>query len=449
MSTNSDVLLISGYRNSTNSFLASKSNILSPVLPNGVLSSSWMCTVPEHMGAARYGSDDPTPDPLGWSIRLEWHRYFDGEDQILNPFPVEEASIQYCLSQPVEEQCKTQFSLGIMITILICNLIKVACMGAIVWQLDSEPLVTFGDAVASFLAQPDLTTKDIPLYGRSRFKDSVVWDFDFATLGSEIPRWYRSISKRRWLVCNSLCLITLIVACSLLGTGLNNSRWTGHSIPYLWSLGFGNVKAETVIGSMNFPGPSGLVSAVLLANLPQVVLSFLYFAYNGIFTCMLLTQKWTQYASKRKPLRVSSPKGVQRGTYYLQLPYRYGLPLLICSGLLHWLTSQSIFLPRIDVRDTFGNEVPSQSISTCGYSPMAIILVTVVGFTAVLVGIGNGFRKHKAVAPLARSCGAIISAACHPPDGSIDTTLKLVKWEKLDQDEHHRQRSDLDYYSFT
>ena len=241
----------------------------------------------------------------------------------------------------------------------------------------------------------------------------------------------------------------LILAVTYFGIGLDNFRMTSRSLPYLWSLGFGNVRAETVIGSMNFFGSSGLVAAVLLANLPQIALSFLYFAYNGIFTCMLITEEWCGYAMKRKPLRVSSPKGVQRGTYYLQLPYRYALPIQIMSGLLHWLVSQSIFLARVDVQDTFGREIPRESISTIGYSPMAIMLVSVLGFIAVLFGLGTGMRKYKATVPLAGSCSAVISAACHPPKGSVDTKLDAVEWKKVGQNSVEGEHPGLNHYTFT
>ena len=236
---------------------------------------------------------------------------------------------------------------------------------------------------------------------------------------------------------------------TLFEIGLNNFRMTSRSLPYLWSLGFGNVRAETVIGSMNFLGSSGLVAAVLVANSPQLVLSFLYFAYNGIFTCMLITEEWCGYALKRKPLRVSSPKGVQRGTHYLQLPYRYALPIQIMSGVLHWLVSQSMFLARVDVQDTFGREVPQESISTIGYSPIANILFIVLGFVAVLFGIGTGLRKYKAIVPLAGSCSAVISAACHPPEGPIDAKVDAVKWEMVGRDQTEGGLPDLNHFGFT
>jgi hypothetical protein len=68
---------------------------------------------------------------------------------------------------------------------------------------------------------------------------------------------------------------------------------------------------------------------------------------------MFLADEWSHFAKERKPLRVSSPTGL---TYFLQLPYRIALPLLVMSGLLHWLVSQSIFLAVVSEYDEIGNE---------------------------------------------------------------------------------------------
>lgn len=180
--------------------------------------------------------------------------------------------------------------------------------------------------------------------------------------------------------------------------------------------------------SQNLSGATGVISTVLVANLPQIILIFLYFTYNGIFTFMLLTKEWSAYAIKRKFLRVTTPRERQRSIYRLQLPYRYGVPLLIASSTLHWFVSQSIFLARIKVFDSQGVEITDVGISTCGYSPMAIMSVIILGSIIVLVGIANGFRELSHKMPLAGSCSAAISVACHPPKADVDASLKRVVW---------------------
>ncbi|MCJ1403722.1 hypothetical protein MMC11_006945 [Xylographa trunciseda] len=168
----------------------------------------------------------------------------------------------------------------------------------------------------------------------------------------------------------------------------------------LWSLGFGTVNGQLVlVNGLTNQGSEGLILNVLLANLPQIIFSFLYLMYNGLYTCMLLGNEWTNYAHHRKSLRVTSSSGGQRSTYWLQLPYRYSIPLLVLSGLMHWLVSQSLFLARIGEND---GEVGITVIeSTCGFSPIAIMFTIIVGSLMVIGVILTGFRRYRPGIPLA------------------------------------------------
>jgi len=200
------------------------------------------------------------------------------------------------------------------------------------------------------------------------------------------------------------------------------------SIQVLYELGFGTVDANALIGYQ----PNGLLATVLLANLPQGILSFLYLTYNGIFSCVVSADEWSQFAHSRRPLRVTAPAGKQRSTYYLQLPYTYAIPLLIISGTLHWLMSQSLFLALATAYDDTG--APVESISQVGYSCIAIFCSLIVGGFAIIVGIANGFRRYKAGIPLAGSCSAAISAACHRPPEDVFASFKPVKWGVVEGD---------------
>lgn len=177
----------------------------------------------------------------------------------------------------------------------------------------------------------------------------------------------------------------------------------------------------------NPAGSSGLLLTVLLANSPQVLLSCLFLAYNSLFTCMLLADEWNTYARKRKPLRVTSPTGLQRSTYRLQLPYKYGIPLLVISGALHWVVSQSLFLARVAYFEG-DQEESNASFSTVGYSCIAILTAIILGAIVVLLSILNGFRRYKPGIPLVGSCSAAISAACHRPKEDSDAADKPVMW---------------------
>ena len=174
-------------------------------------------------------------------------------------------------------------------------------------------------------------------------------------------RWFAAASMRRWAVTMGLCSSALIVAAALLSIGVHALRYNNQGQdPF--TLGFGAVDTRTLISA---GVPQSLVGVVLLANLPQTIVSFLYLTYNGLLTSMLLSSEWSResgsslthshadmdlgYFLRPKSLRTTTPRGSQRSKYYLHLPYTYSIPLLVASALLHWLISESIFLARVDM----------------------------------------------------------------------------------------------------
>lgn len=143
-------------------------------------------------------------------------------------------------------------------------------------------------------------------------------------------------------------------------------------------MGFGQLQAYTYL-AIGLPrvDPAGLICNVLLSNLPQFVLSILYIFYNSMLSTFLVQREFSHMykEEKRKPLRVSEPIGIQRSSYFISLPLRFGIPLYASSGLMHWLISSSLFLARITtLRPGDASLDTSNSFSTCGYSPIAIII---------------------------------------------------------------------------
>jgi hypothetical protein len=190
----------------------------------------------------------------------------------------------------------------------------------------------------------------------------------------------------------------------------------------LWRTGFGDVKGNNLLAFQ-----TSLLGGVLLANLPQTLLSYLYLAGNAFYTTMLISAEYANYSVHRKTLRVTSPVGQQRSSYWLGIPFRYAIPISIMSGLFHWLTSQSLFKVQISITNMHTRAVASE-ISTCGYSPVAIILTTVVAALFAGGGIFVSMFRFPSGIPVASSNSAAISAACHRPSDDIDASVLPVKW---------------------
>ncbi|PLB44451.1 hypothetical protein P170DRAFT_417088 [Aspergillus steynii IBT 23096] len=347
--------------------------------------------------------------------------------------------VMRCMIKKRESLCQLTFSPLIATVVIISILIKVVCMFLTARTKRKDILLTVGDAISSFLANPDTTTQD----GRHRSDLHDEWraasilsspgQHDGYSSAVELSqgrkkRWYQAVSGKRWTG-----IIIFFIFCEAFSIWMVRLAYKFRSIDgsfsAAWKIGFGKFDGRNLIAS---PGISqNTISLLLLANTPQVVLSILYFLYNSLLTTMAAAAEYNNYALQRKPLRVSWPKGHQRSTYYLSLPYRYSLPLLVTSAALHWLLSQSIFFVNVAAYDVHEKPVAGESIKGCGFAPlpmMVILLVSVLGAIALLV---LSFRSFKSPMPLAVRRSASISAACHPPRDDCDSALKPVMWGEL------------------
>lgn len=120
-------------------------------------------------------------------------------------FPSEEWPIDYCLAQQTDlgGKCQLQYSLVIMICVLIANATKLSCM-IFILRTHLEPvLATIGDGIASFLERPDTVTAERPFLDRQQAHK-------FKMAGSKGPvrwqkpkralRWWNAPSRPRWFI---------------------------------------------------------------------------------------------------------------------------------------------------------------------------------------------------------------------------------------------------------
>lgn len=326
--------------------------------------------------------------------------------------------IDYCLTRINTPRCELQFTVQVLFVVIACNAIKSIIMLSALFLHREAVLVTIGDAIASFLKTSSPTRSN----------------WEAREISKKTFRW-RHTSPWRWFFTIPLCLGGIITASIYLHKGLT---WTGVDNSTRTSLavsGFGTLNPSSIIGS----GPAqrgfeGLIGCIILANIPQLICSILYLAYNGLFTSMLLGAEWSMYYLRHKPLRVSRPTGQQRSTYYLQLPFRYSIPLLIASTTLHWLISQSLFLSRIVVyREGVAIDPPGQEQSRVAFSCLPILLVIILGSLMILVAIGFGQRKLKIGSmPFVGSDSRKIEKACVAMRGDEGLEEKPVAWGEVD-----------------
>ena len=86
-------------------------------------------------------------EAANWTISSKYGEDLGSEVSIeKTKFPV-----QYYLSQPVEGQYRVQISLVILGVVVACNATKALCMLPTIRRQQSQPLVTLGDAIESFM----------------------------------------------------------------------------------------------------------------------------------------------------------------------------------------------------------------------------------------------------------------------------------------------------------
>ena len=187
---------------------------------------------------------------------------------------------------------------------------------------------------------------------------------------------------------------------------------------------------------------------IFVATVPQLVVSTLYFLINHQLTLMIQLRDWTSLATERRPLRVSDPEpgSDQISTYWLSLPYRYSIPLLILSAGSSWLTSQTLYFYRYMAYDNDGephlyaNPAGSNYIHTqssrvfqgLGFSAFGLFLSLVLGALVFIASIAFSLRRCAPGLPLGPTNSLVIAAACHPPDNDRYAARKKVRWGAID-----------------
>ncbi|KAL2824888.1 hypothetical protein BDW59DRAFT_172616 [Aspergillus cavernicola] len=317
--------------------------------------------------------------------------------------------VDSCLSGRLPEHCKLQYSLPLTIVVIVVNFIKSAIMCYMAVKTTEPPMLTTGDAITSFLKLPDKRTLGRCLVPGTEVRRifsryNVPRRHCRPSAYDKTPKpWYSAVSHRKWVVILILWLIAIAICAFLLRLGLVED---GAGV---WDADFGSINAQALIKSDNWP--RSLISNTIIANIPQVIFSTLYFVFNS-----------SGYALTRKGVRVSwDPQSAQRSSYFLSLPYRYAIPLMAFSAILHWLISQSLFLVGIEAYDQEWRRSPDRDLMTCGYTPVVIVSSMSVGAFMFICLVGLGFRKFASGMFVAGSCSLAIAAACHP---KYDPNLK-------------------------
>ncbi|EPS35533.1 hypothetical protein H072_11087 [Dactylellina haptotyla CBS 200.50] len=354
------------------------------------------------------------------------------QDEILKSYDLDQAwniwgqNVRRCIAVSTEERCEIGIGIPLMVGVILSNLVKViAIITTILLYGDQPILVTIGDAFATFLDRPDEFSKGMCFITQYQIRyNGLLWLFPAVREPRKFRKkpagWWKAVGRRRWWAVFTLGLICSVASSVYIGDFARGLELVGLNITRI-PLGKVDVRNLSTAFYDSF------LQIVLIANSPQLLISLFYLLYNGIFTKMALSSEIDKFYKERKYLRVSKPTGQQRSSFFLELPYRFSVPLMAVSTSMHWLSSQTLFLVSINEWDTL--RVSEIRRDVLGYSPIGLLLCVVVLLVSILVSLVIGYLfKNDGVVPAVGSSSAAIGAICHCPDIDTNASLSAVMW---------------------
>lgn len=105
------------------------------------------------------------------------------------------------------------------------------------------------------------------------------------------------------------------------------------------------------------------------------------------------------------------------------------MPLIIGSGMLHWLLGRSIYIVKVDVYGFLGDRQPDNDFFACGYTPETILGLLVLLGSMLLALALFSFRKLGPGSPIVELNSLAIAAACHRDSSEDEKMVTMpVMW---------------------
>ncbi|KAF5986184.1 hypothetical protein FCOIX_1672 [Fusarium coicis] len=352
--------------------------------------------------------------------------------------------VDRCYSEKYEAPCRLSIANSLLLIVcLMCLFKTVLCLLVLklrVWG-DENPLMTPGDAIASFISRPDeetrgmctLTMEDLRKTAKptptrlGEMNQNYKWLQGPRQWQNNSPRRFgKAVPRNIWVLSSLLIGSSLIVASVMLSIAINGQSLSDSK--FMHAPQNEDVKSNDLD---NLP----LISLTMVANTPQLILSICYLAYNGLFTRMLAEFEWSKYSVAFRSLRVTEPRGSQNATYRLQLPYRFSIPLIIISIGLHWIYSNCIYVSNYEA---YAPGYPYKRDVTVGlqFSSKAILVGLLVSIGVAITPLFLAFVKLPGVMVIAGANSAVISAACHYPSTKLKSLSRATSKMSMRSNEY-------------
>ncbi|KAK8010178.1 hypothetical protein PG990_009143 [Apiospora arundinis] len=348
-----------------------------------------------------------------------------------------EVTVDYCLVGDEfdnKTRCGLHYSVHVFVFVCIVTCFET---GSILWVMiqhtgtkrnvrdnAKSTLVTIGDAINSFLSLPGNTEYTSSLLNPTKLPNN------FATFQKRnwetVPRvrWFKAIDPlHRFAGSLGFAIHLLVKGAHDVGIDLNR--------PSVWKQGFEAFPDVIEMGHGSDQSLGFFAKSIFRANRLQLMGSLLYLLLNNILTRLLVTREILGYTREhgKKPLRVSSPVGMQRSSYFLSLPWKYSGPLMLIMTTFHWAISQCTFVYQTS---TFGpgrdkTRLPNLDFTATGYSLAAglfaiILAFIIVSATLIYSALGRWVDVPRGFHRLCFNSSAI-SLLCQRPSEDRDAHL--------------------------
>ncbi|KAK7921574.1 hypothetical protein PG985_009596 [Apiospora marii] len=342
---------------------------------------------------------------------------------------IRKLAFEGCLAKPVDS-CQVLVANDLLLAVLVCVAVKIAACVAVLWHQQDASLVTPGDAIESFITRPDIHTRGLATLN-DRDCQSLQCSPREALVALDNTSLVSSIRPRRWEKHHRRLLSTVpqgtwfqiyypsSIALAGIVTALVASQTFGDGSMFADFGRSENVRPVKALDGL------GYISTLICVNMPQLILSFVYLVINMLHTRLRAEEEWNMYSLGYKPLRVSYPEGRQTSTYRLQLPYKYSVPLITTSTILHWLVSNSLFISIIDGRQNLKDSTNSvlqedfhlskDTFIGAGYSDSSLLILLILGTIFVLSPFFFKGTKLPSGMVFGGTNSLVLSAACHVP----------------------------------
>ena len=158
-----------------------------------------------------------------WSF--QWPVPQDSNLEVLEVLP-QTLTAKYCLSEQIQGFCKTQVSNVLFLVVFLCCLGKsVFATVTVVYLWHSQPISTIGDAVQSFIQNPDVNTEGMCTFGWQDFRKKTNWTATIRKWKSHKTRCAKAVPLGYWLVVYIYSVIVLATAFVLFGVDVEVGYW--------------------------------------------------------------------------------------------------------------------------------------------------------------------------------------------------------------------------------